>query len=302
MAGSFYRHEAETDFERARTKEILNRIMGLLWPKKQELLSFEEVRSLLQPKAEAYQGLKVVPINKIVGSEGRYQDFNKQFLPRKEHLRHRWTRVDEARLQDIVLPPIKLYELGGAYFVRDGNHRVSVAKSQGVEAIDAEVTSLDAKIRILPNFSKEDLYNAVLDYEYANFLEKTHVKELFPEADLRLTCTGRYDEIMYHIFVHKYFINQDYEEELPFSEAVKSWYRNVYYPIHLIVEEENLLSRFPGKTEADLYVWIVKHWHFLKERYGEDISAKEAAVSYSQLYGKTWWIQLKERMKRFFRK
>ncbi len=288
MNEGFYKSEASEDFNKARGKEALLRIFSMLWPQKEELLSFEEVRALMQPKRQSYRGLQTISIKLIVGSEGRYKDFNKSFLPRKEHLRNRWTRVDEARLSDIILPPIQLYELGGVYFVRDGNHRVSVAKSQGCEAIDAEVISLDSRITLYPKMTREDLYQAILDYEYESFLDKTNIKEYFPESDFKLTCTGRYDEIMYHIFVHKYYANQGYDQEIPFSEAVKSWYHNVYKPIAEIVEHEGLLAGFPGKTISDLYVWVVKHWHFLKEKYGDEISAKEAAVSYFQIYGKTF--------------
>lgn len=294
MSDAFIKSEASEDFNRARSKEGLSRILNLLKPQNQDLLSFEEVKSMLQPRSQSYRGMQVVPLHLIVGSEGRYRDFSKQFLPRKDHLRNRWTRVDEARLRDIILPPIQLYELGGVYFVRDGNHRVSVAKSQGVYSIDAEVISLDSEIRIDPNMSKEVLSQAVLDYEHKLFMDKTHLNDYFPDSGIRLTSPGQYDEILSHIYVHKYFINQDYEEELPFSDAVKSWYRSVYQPIQAIVREENMVARFPGRTEGDLYVWIVKHWHYIKEKYGEDISAKDAAVSYSRLYGKGFWTQFRD--------
>ena len=94
------------------------------------MLSFNDVKKILKPQNEVYAGMQIVPINKIVGSEGRYQDFDNHFLPRTNLLKSRWARVDEAHLNDIVLPPIQLYEIGGLYFVRDGNHRVSVAKMQ----------------------------------------------------------------------------------------------------------------------------------------------------------------------------
>lgn len=288
----FTRAEATGDFDKARTRELLSRMLGLLSRQRKELLSFEEVKSILRPKAQSYKGLQVVPIDMIVGSEGRYQDFSKHFLPRREHLRNRWTSVDVARLTDITLPPIQLYELGGVYFVRDGNHRVSVARSQGVEAIDAEVTALNSEIKISVKMTQEDLRAAVIHYEARSFVLKTHIEELFPEADIKLTSTGQYDEILYHIYVHKYFINQDYEEELPFVDAVKSWYETVYVPICDIVRENQMVVRFPGRTEADLYVWIVKHWHYLKEKYGENITALDAAVSYSRMYGTTPMQQL----------
>ena len=78
----------------------------------------------------------------------------------------RWMRVDVAHYQDIILPPIKIFEIGGVYFVRDGNHRVSVAKAKGGEFIDAEVTSLTSAIAITPEMSLDQLREAVIDFEF----------------------------------------------------------------------------------------------------------------------------------------
>jgi hypothetical protein len=113
--------------------------------------------------------MQVVPIEKIVGSEGRYRDFNKTFLPRHNFLRGRWEKVDRAHLKDIVLPPIKLYQIGDYYFVRDGNHRVSVAKSQGVGAIDAEVIEVKSDISLDENVKIEELKETVLKFEKDEF-------------------------------------------------------------------------------------------------------------------------------------
>jgi hypothetical protein len=146
----FIQAQAAEDFSRARGKALLSRIQHILDADRDKLLSFHDVKEILKPKNETYRGMQVVPIDLIVGSEGRYRDFHKYFLPQANHLRSRWERVDTAHLRDIALPAIQLYEIGGVYFVRDGNHRVSVARSKGVGAIDAEVTSLSSEIRIDP--------------------------------------------------------------------------------------------------------------------------------------------------------
>ena len=149
---------------------------------------------------------------------------------------------------------------------------------------------------------QDDLRKAVIYYEYRNFVLKTHLEELFPEAEIKLTSTGQYDEILYHIYVHKYFINQNYEEELPFVDAVKSWYLTVYTPICEIVRDNSMIDRFPGRTESDLYVWIVKHWHYLKEKYGENITAEDAAESYSRIFGTTPLKRFSQTVRAFFSK
>jgi hypothetical protein len=277
--------QATADFNRARNQAVLSRIQHILHADKDSLLSFNDVKKILKPRNEVYRGMQTVPINKIVGSEGRYRDFNKYFLPRSEFLRYRWERVDRAKIDDIPLPAIQLYEIGGVYFVRDGNHRVSVARAQGGEEIDAEVTSLSTEIPITPDMTADDLRKAVIDYEKSIFYEKTSFGELTGDMHLDFTQPGRYDEIYNHILGHKYYMNEGHEEEIPFDEALVSWYNNVYSPIIKIIDENMLCVNFPGRSPSDLYVWIVKHWDTLKKENGLEYPIDEAAMDYSEKYG-----------------
>jgi len=144
---------AADDFGRLRVREIIQRVASLITGRRDDLLSFTDVKDILRPSDESYRGIRPVRIDSIVGSEGRYNDFTRSFLPRHRHMRGRWTRVGAARYEEIGLPAIRLYEIGGAYFVRDGNHRVSVAKTAGVEFIDAEVTSLSTYFTITPDMT-----------------------------------------------------------------------------------------------------------------------------------------------------
>jgi len=278
--------QASYDFSRARNKAVLSQIQNFMNTDRNKLLSFNDVKDILKPKGEVYRGSQTVSLKMIAGSEGRYHDFNKYFLPKREHLRQRWQKVDEAHIKDIILPPIQLYEIGGAYFVRDGNHRVSVAKSQNVEFIDAEVISLTTEININPSMTTDDLRMALVEYEKKIFYEKTSFGELTGYRDMDFSAPGRYDVIYNHILVHKYYLNENREGEIPFSEALVSWYNNVYNPVITIIREQWLLANFPGRTEADLYVWIIKHWDFLKKKYGTYSLAK-AAGDFSRKYGQS---------------
>ncbi|MDR2535729.1 MAG: transcriptional regulator [Treponema sp.] len=280
-------YQASLDFNKARNKAIFSRIQHFMHIDKDKLLSFNDVKEILKPKNQVYKGMQTVPINLIVGSEGRYRDFNKHFLPRSEYLRTRWERVDQARLKDVILPPIQLYEIGGAYFVRDGNHRVSVARSQGAEAIDAEVTSLSSEIIINPSMTVDELQHSLIQYEKRIFYEKTEFGILTGDNNLDFSVTGRYDVIYNHILVHKYYLNQGKPEEIPFAEALVSWYKNVYSPIIRIINDEWIEVNFPGSTPSDLYVWIVKHWDFLKKKYGVHYSLAKAALDFSHKYGQS---------------
>jgi hypothetical protein len=277
--------QASDDFSRARGKALLHRIRHFMSVDRDKLLSLNDVKEILKPKNETYRGMQAVPIKLIVGSEGRYRDFNKYFLPRSEHLRQRWERVDIARLKNIILPPIQLYEIGGVYFVRDGNHRVSVAHAQGAELIDAEVTSLSSEIPISPSMTQDQLRVALIAYEKKLFYEKTGFLSLTGCGDLDFSAPGRYDVIYNHILVHKYYLNEKSAGEIAFSDALVSWYNSVYKPIIAIIREDRLYVHFPGRTSGDLYVWIVKHWDFLKKKYGLGFSLREAAKDFSQKYG-----------------
>jgi hypothetical protein len=283
--------QAAADFSRARGKAVLSQIQHFLNTDRNSLLSFNDVKDILKPRNEVYRGNQVVPIKLIVGSEGRYHDFNKYFLPKREHMRQRWQRVDEAHIKDIILPPIQLYEIGGVYFVRDGNHRVSVAKAQDVEFIDAEVTSLTTEINIKPSMTTDELREALTAYEKNIFYEKTEFGALTGYYKMDFSSPGRYDVIYNHILVHKYYLNENIEEEIPFNDALVSWYNNVYNPVIKVIKEQWLLTNFPGRTEADLYVWIIKHWDFLKKKYGTYSLAKAAgdfSKKYGQKQGRFW--------------
>jgi len=293
MENSGIRNIAAQDFARARAKTMFSNIQSLI-NIDDRMLSFHDVKDILKPKNQVYMGSRTVPVKLIVGSEGRYRDFNKYFLPKTDHLRYRWERVDQAHLQDIVLPPIQLYEIGGVYFVRDGNHRVSVASAQGVEFIDAEVISLESEISLRPGMSIDQLKEVIIAYEKNIFLENTGFSELTGDAALDFSTPGQYDVVYNHILGHKYFLNESKEDEIPFSEALVSWYNKVYSPAISVIREQWLLVNFPGRTEGDLYVWIVKHWDFLKKKYG-GYPLEQAAGDFSRKYG-----QSKGRVFRFF--
>jgi hypothetical protein len=283
---------AKDDFNRARQREMFGRALGLLRSEKNQLLSLKEVRALLRPHSESYRGLRTVPIDRIAGSEGRYQDFNRIFLPKHEHLRGRWTRVDIAHYQQVHLPPVTLYEIGGIYFVRDGNHRVSVARSQGGEFIDAEVISLKSRLPLKPDMSRQELKSAVIELEKTEFLRQTGLAELRPDLEMQFTDTGRYDEVLRHIHGHKYFINESSPMEIPFREAMLSWYDRVYEPLVKLIRSGDVLMHFPGREAADLYMWIVGHWDELKKKYGQTYPLAQAVEDFRQRFGRPVWNPL----------
>jgi hypothetical protein len=161
-------------------------------------------------------------------------------------------------------------------------------------SIDAEVVALDSAFELDPDITRESLRELVIGYEKKNFNRITRFDKVFPDYELRFTAPGRYDEILHHIYDHKYYVNMNYQEEIPFEEAMKSWYHHVFTPIIRVIREQRLLNRFAGRTEADLYVWLVKHWDQLKRSHGGDFPLGAAAADFSGRFGKSLWNQIAE--------
>ena len=297
---NFVNNQAKDDFNRARNRALINELQNFLAPDKKKLLSFHDVKKILKPQNEVYVGMKSVPINKIIGSEGRYRDFDNHFLPRSGYLRQRWERVDQAHLTDIPLPPIQLYEIGGMYFVRDGNHRVSVAKAQGVEFIDAEIISLKSEIVLPSSVTPETILDEVIKYEKRVFYTETGFGDLTEDWNLEFTSPGQYDVIYNHILVHKYYINETIPKEIPFPDAMLSWYQNVYQPVLRVIRKKKLLKKFRKRTESDLYVWIIKRWDELKNKYGASFPLDEATRGIDEPEVLPFPASILQKIKNFF--
>ncbi len=133
--------QVDKDFERARRRALISRLAARLRgdPGRARLPAFEVVRRATGAENRAYLGRRVVEVSRVVGSVGRSGEFDRGFMPTRAGA-GRWKRVDRAFHRGVDLPPVTLYEICGGYFVQDGNHRVAVARFQGVEMIDAEVT------------------------------------------------------------------------------------------------------------------------------------------------------------------
>ena len=268
------------DFEKARQKAFLNDIKSTFSGRANDLIPFHELRQRLNPEGESYRGMQTVPVAQIVGSMDRFRDFDRTFLPRKKATQGRWTRIDRAFYEDIRLPPIQLYKVGDIYFVKDGNHRVSVARERGVEFIDAEVIEGHVRVPLDSSMSPQEL---LLQAEYAEFLRHTDLDILEPEHDIRPTALGRYDVIWEHIEGHRAWLSAIWHREATAHEAVKDWYEYIYMPIVRIVRDRGVLDAFPRLTEADIYLWVMKHRTALGEEAGHDIGPIESAQDYAEI-------------------
>ncbi len=274
--------QVESQFQHARRRAFWNRIIHFLQGRpQQQLLSFDEVKDKLHVSYQSYVGTMPVEVDKIAGSVGRYRDFDRAFLPLQSHTAERWKAIAEAYHEGHSLPAVKLYKVGDVYFVRDGHHRVSVAREQGIKYIDAEVIACRGRVPITPDVTEEELD---LKAEYAEFLEATELDRLRPEQEIEFTISGVYKILLEHIAVHRYFLGLERGEPIPWQEAVVSWYDHLYQPIVEIIRQHGILTEFPGRTEADLYLWIIEHHYYLKEKGEVDFAeaAEDFAEEYSQ--------------------
>ncbi len=287
--------QVAADYALARWKAFFHDVAAIIAGRPRDLISFEEVRHKLHVQSQHYIGHQTVPIQQIVGSVDRYRDFDRTFLPTQSHTEDKWKGIDRARLQDVELPPVQLYQVGDVYFVRDGHHRVSVAREKGAEFIDAEVIACQARVPITPDLTARDLEIAG---EYAGFLERTGLDRLRPDQQIAFSEPGGYAALWEHILVHRYYLGVENQREVPLDEAVTSWYDTLYQPIVQVIRERGILADFPGRTEADLYLWIMDHRHYLRERYGQDVGAEAASQDFAAQFSPRLTRKLRRGIKR----
>lgn len=255
---SFERYqEGLQEFGNARRSAFFQEIIGHLRGKSIQLLSFDDIRARLRLREQNYKGLQEVPLEYIVGSVGRYHDFTRTFLPKSQKMRERWSRVYAQVIGSEGLPPIEVYKVCEAYFVRDGNHRVSVAQRLNAKTIQAEVIELSTSVCLDPDISLGELNAKTV---YAEFLDETHLQRTHPKlVSLMLSEPSRYDDLLGHIHLHR-CVEEDRETcSLSSEEAAVHWYDSVYQPIMKSIRKHGVLEYFPKRTEADLYLWLVDH-------------------------------------------
>ncbi len=154
------RVDAESDFLKARRRQVLSALAARLRNDSDDVvqsMSFDEVVEALGRRGEHYVGTKVIPLDSIVGSVDKARDFDRRFRPTSGRSRERWERLARASRTGEVIPPIDVYRIGDFHFVRDGHHRVSVARSLGIDLIEARVTAIDTLLTPVGIEARSDL-------------------------------------------------------------------------------------------------------------------------------------------------
>ena len=298
---SFF-NQAKHEVERARFASDIRDMVAVLRRQPNELLPFDWVRHL-SPEGEHTLGLQTIEVDHIIGSVDRYREFDRHYLPKERHLDERWIGVRSAQLQGKELPPIQVYKVGDLYFVKDGNHRVSVARRQGQKYIDAYVIELNVTV---PPDEGDTLKDLIIKGEYAQFLKTTGLDRVVPgHRPILFTTPGRYEKLLEHIRTRQYFLDRKPGREgkspVAWEEAVESWYCRLYLRIVENLDLHDVMYRFPGRTEADLYLWVMDHRYFLTEKYGHDVGSEEATVDFREHYAPPVYKRLGQRMQLLLR-
>ena len=209
------------------------------------LKSFKET----QKKEAAYEtrdrGIRLVALEYIVGSVGRYHDFDERFRIRPHVPVERLDKIKSAMREGKALPPVKLYQIKNEYYALDGNHRIAAANELGYEEIQAKVTEF------IP--SKGSLEN-LLYREKAEFDDITQLP-----YTIELTDFGQYEQLIDQITQHRDFLAKEKNEAVTLPDAARDWFDTVYRPLVAIIEKGGLINHFPGRTLADLYTFISVH-------------------------------------------
>jgi nucleotide-binding universal stress UspA family protein len=267
------------DFQNARQQAALQQLLERFRGEAAGLLPFDEIKEQLHPTGVTIEhGTQEIPLDKIVGSVARYKDFTRSFLPKRDADLERWAGVRMAVTDMRGIPPIDVFQVGDAYFVQDGNHRVSIARRLNSKTITARVTEIKTRVP----FSADDDPNEIISKaHYADFLEQTNLDNLRPDADLMLTFSGEYPVFLDQITAVYRDLAPDSVETIDPSrwhQAVVIWYDQVYRPVIRIIRELGVLHRFPERTEADMYLLLSERRAELEEDLGWQVDI-ESGVS-----------------------
>jgi hypothetical protein len=202
-----------------------------------------------QQKEEAFdyrvRGVRTVPLERIVGSVGRYHDFDKKFRPKQHFPSERLEKIRAAIQKGKPLPPVDLYQIKDEYYVLDGNHRISAAKELGFSSIDAKI------IEFIP--SKDTLEN-IIYRERVEFNDKTKLPYAIEVTEIR-----QYSHFLRQISEHRQFLEIELGEPILFETAASDWYKTIFKPLVAIIQKGRLIDAFPERTFADLYAYISFH-------------------------------------------
>ena len=257
-----------------------------------ELIALDEAERRLALSRRSYLGLKAIPIERIVGSVDRSGDFGRDFRPRRRLSRSRLASLRTA-FPDGVMPAITVFEVGGAYFVEDGHHRVALARERGADYVDAEVTRLETTYEVGPDVDVAQLIHTELQRE---LLDESGLSRARPDAFIQFHFADGYTQLAEIIKAHGYDLARRIGR-LPTPEQVAAdWYDTVFCPGLDAIRRAGLFELYASwnPTEADHFLWVYK--------LRRDLRAHDAAVDFDTAARHAREIRHHERSRREFRR
>ncbi len=218
------------------------------------LIPFDEASRRLRVVGQSYLGVREIPIARIIGSVDRSRDFDRNFRPQRGLSDSRLASLRSA-FPDGGMPAIDVFEVGGAYFVEDGHHRVALARERRAEFIDAQVTRLQTNYEVGPDV---DVCQLVHTEQQRVLLEESGLSRARPEASIEFTLLDGYTQLREIIKAHGYDLGRR-RGILPSPEEVADdWFDEVYVPGVEAARRASLPELYASwhSTDADLFLWL----------------------------------------------
>jgi hypothetical protein len=244
--------DAQTDFSRARRRRVLERLAARLRREPADfhvILPFEEVVEALGRRGERFLGLQTVPLDSIVGSVDRTRDFDRSFRPTSRRTRKRWERMATAARRGEAFPPIDVYRIGEVHFVKDGHHRVSIARAQGLPDIDAYVTDVFTELGADRKITLRDL--PLKSHERLFFERVPLPREA--RQQIKLDDETGFAMLAEQVEAWGFRLIQELREPLDRREIAERWFRDEYEPVVAMLREADLIGK---RTETEAYMKI----------------------------------------------
>jgi hypothetical protein len=246
--------DAQTDFLRARRERSLSRLAGAMRRGPGDvnvILPFEEVVAALGRTGERSIGLQVIGLDSIVGTVDRTADFDRRFRPTTGRVRGRWERIAQAMRRGEAMPPISVFRIGDLHFVRDGHHRVSVARALGRRDIDAYVTVVSTRVPLGSGMRLGDL---PLKGHERLFRERVPLDPA-AAARIRLSDPWTYGKLAEGVEAWGFRLMQDRGDLLDRAQIASLWFADEYEPVLAMLHEAGMIGR---GTDTDAYIRVAE--------------------------------------------
>ena len=266
---------------RARWQEARQRIAKMVGRRAIEpLLELDEVQGRLGLFQQSYVGVRPIDVAKIIGSVDKSRDFDKNFRPRTDRTRQRWDQLKRT-FPSGDFPPIQVYQVDNTYYVIDGHHRVGLARTLGIEFIDAEITELHSPFELEPDV---DIAAIIHLQQKQLFLQQSGLLHVRPGARIECCRPVGYVQLLENVQVYGYALHQARGEVLSREAVAADWYDNIYLKHIEDIESVGLDKLMPNSPISDLYLWVHQRRQSLFPDHGamdfraaaEDLATKES--------------------------